>query len=251
MPNDESINNNDDYDKNRLQYTISKPPINILFNPSLVSKKGIWSINISYLLELFIKILEGMKKKDLRLCGIAVLSSSIIFRIKVESIFILGRIAEQSRYTSINDSDNKKIKTMINSNVNMLTMPYRHEAAYDITLEELLDILSNIVERIYSTSGRGNTVAIEPIDYYDDSHLIDLESVLGEYKQRLYTILHGKDTLLFNEFVSGLDPLEAARYFIAMLHLCMEGKISIEQIGEYDIKITLSDGNVSINLLKG
>jgi len=62
MPNDESINNNNN-DISRLQYTISKPPINVLFNPSLVSKKGIWSINISYLLELFIKILESMKEE--------------------------------------------------------------------------------------------------------------------------------------------------------------------------------------------
>ena len=238
MPNDESINNNNDI--SRLQYTISKPPINVLFNPSLVSKKGIWSINISYLLELFIKILESMKKKDLRLCGIAVLSSSIIFRIKVESIFILERIAEKSRYTSVNDV--KEIKTMINNNVNILAMPYRHEATYDITLEELLTILSNIVQRI-STS-KENAISIEPIDYYDDSHLIDLESVIGEYKQRLYTTLNGKD-ILFNEFVSGLDPLDVARYFIAMLHLCMEGKISIEQIGEYDIKI-LSNKNGQI-----
>ena len=239
MPNDESINNNDN-DISRLQYTISKPPINVLFNPSLVSKKGIWSINISYLLELFIKILESMKKKDLRLCGIAVLSSSIIFRIKVESIFILERIAEKSRHTSVNDV--KEIKTMINNNVNILAMPYRHEATYDITLEELLTILSNIVQRI-STS-KENAISIEPIDYYDDSHLIDLESVIGEYKQRLYTTLNGKD-ILFNEFVSGLDPLDVARYFIAMLHLCMEGKISIEQIGEYDIKI-LSNKNGQI-----
>jgi segregation and condensation protein A len=245
MPNDESINNNnDDYDRSRLQYTISKPPINVLFNPNLVSKKGIWSINISYLLELFIKILESMKKKDLRLCGIAVLSSSIIFRIKVESIFILERIAEQSRYTSVNDV--KEIKTMINSNVNILAMPYRHEATYDITLEELLAILSNIVQRIYSSS-REDSTSIEPIDYYDDSHLIDLESVIGGYKERLYTTLNGRD-ILFSEFVSGLDPLDVARYFIAMLHLCMEGKISIEQIGEYDIKIALSDKNGKIQI---
>jgi segregation and condensation protein A len=245
MSNDESINNNnDDYDRSRLQYTISKPPINVLFNPNLVSKKGIWSINISYLLELFIKILESMKKKDLRLCGIAVLSSSIIFRIKVESIFILERIAEQSRYTSVNDV--KEIKTMINSNVNILAMPYRHEATYDITLEELLAILSNIVQRIYSSS-REDATSIEPIDYYDDSHLIDLESVIGEYKERLYTTLNGRD-ILFSEFVSGLDPLDVARYFIAILHLCMEGKISIEQIGEYDIKIALSDKNGKIQI---
>jgi len=131
---------------------------------------------------------------------------------------------------------------MINNNVNILAMPYRHEATYDITLEELLTILSNIVQRI-STS-KENAISIEPIDYYDDSHLIDLESVIGEYKQRLYTTLNGKD-ILFNEFVSGLDPLDVARYFIAMLHLCMEGKISIEQIGEYDIKI-LSNKNGQI-----
>lgn len=223
-------------DNKELHHTISKPPINILFNPSLVSKnrKGIWSINISYLLELFIKILEERKSKDLRLCGIAILSSSIIFRIKVESIFILERIAERSKQSI--DERGEDLKAIV-KNIGMLEMPYRHEATYDVTLEELLEILSSIVERVSKAESKQ---VIEPIEY-DDTHLIDLESVISEYKERLYNAIKGKDVILFNDFVNYLDPIDTARYFIAMLHLCMEGKISIEQVGEYNIELKLSN----------
>ncbi len=223
-------------DNKELHHTISKPPINILFNPSLVSKnrKGIWSINISYLLELLIKILEERKSKDLRLCGIAILSSSIIFRIKVESIFILERIAERSRQSI--DERGEDLKAIV-KNIGMLEMPYRHEATYDVTLEELLEILSSIVERISKVESKQ---LIEPIEY-NDTHLIDLESVISEYKERLYNAIKGKDAILFNDFVNCLDPIDTARYFIAMLHLCMEGRISIEQVGEYNIELKLSN----------
>ncbi len=223
-------------DNKELHHTISKPPINILFNPSLVSKnrKGIWSINISYLLELLIKILEERKSKDLRLCGIAILSSSIIFRIKVESIFILERIAERSKQSI--DERGEDLKAIV-KNIGVLEMPYRHEATYDVTLEELLEILTSIVERVSKAESKQ---VIEPIEY-DDTHLIDLESVINEYKERLYNAIKGKDVILFNDFVNHLDPIDTARYFIAMLHLCMEGRISIEQVGEYNIELKLSN----------
>ncbi len=224
-------------DNKELHYTISKPPINILFNPSLISKnrKGIWSINIASLLELFINILEERKNKDLRLCGIAILSSSIIFRIKVESIFMLERIAERSKQR-MDEKGEEDLKAIV-KNISMLEMPYRHEATYDVTLEELLEILSSIVERISKAESKQ---VIEPIEY-DDTHLIDLESVINEYKERLYNAIIDSGVILFNNFVKYLDPVDTARYFIAMLHLCMEDRISIEQVDDYNIELKLSN----------
>ena len=61
---------------------ISQEPINILFNPSVIQKKDVWQINLIEILKLLIKILEETGKKDLKVAGMAALSSSLIYRMK-------------------------------------------------------------------------------------------------------------------------------------------------------------------------
>ncbi|SVD71398.1 uncharacterized protein METZ01_LOCUS424252, partial [marine metagenome] len=48
---------------------ISQEPVNILFNPSVVSKKDVWDIDLIEILNILIKILEQAGKKDLRVAG--------------------------------------------------------------------------------------------------------------------------------------------------------------------------------------
>ncbi|SVD27201.1 uncharacterized protein METZ01_LOCUS380055, partial [marine metagenome] len=50
---------------------ISQEPVNILFNPSEVSKKDVWQIDLIEILKILIKILEKTGKKDLKVAGMA------------------------------------------------------------------------------------------------------------------------------------------------------------------------------------
>ena len=74
---------------------ISQPPLNLLFNPSLIDKQDVWQIDIVKLLETLLELLTTAGNKDLRVCGVAILTSSLIHRLKVESIFRLDKIANQ------------------------------------------------------------------------------------------------------------------------------------------------------------
>src|SRR5687767_15689901 len=65
--------------------SLAIPPLNLLFNTSLLGKQNVWEIDISNLLELLLKFINSSGKKDLRICGIAAWSSSLIYRLKVES----------------------------------------------------------------------------------------------------------------------------------------------------------------------
>lgn len=245
-----SSNNNDDGSHPLL----SKPPVNLLFNPTLVSKKGIWSISISYLLERFLSILESMKSKDLRLCGVAALSSAVIFRLKVESIFLLERIASQRKQAIREGGTSSSNSTVDVSSIAIQDMPYRHEAAYDLTLEDLLEMLSSIVERIYlgSKQGAEMDVSIEPVTSSTvDSYLITLENIIGDYKSRLYAlVMEQGGNVSFNHVTLGLEPIEVARYFIALLHLCIEGKVEIVEVvhGDDDNNKGCSADDISISL---
>lgn len=234
--------------KEELHASISKPPVNLLFNPSLASRKGIWSISISYLLERFLSILEQMRSKDLRLCGVAALSSAIIFRLKVESIFMLERIANQHRQVAKEGNSNSSSNSMADLSSISLEMPYRHEVAYDLTLEDLLEMLSSIVERIYLSSKQGavdatsTDLSIEPVGSSPtgiDDHLITLERLIDDYKSRLYALVMEQGSISFNGLTLGLEPIEVARYFIALLHLCIDGKVDVLEVADDDILISI------------
>ena len=80
-------------EKNKDPETISENPVNVLFNTSSIAKKDVWEIDIVGILEMLLRILGKSGKKDLRVAGMAALSSSLIYRMKVESIFALHRAA--------------------------------------------------------------------------------------------------------------------------------------------------------------
>ena len=68
-------------EKNQDPETISENPVNVLFNTSSIAKKDVWEIDIVGILEMLLRILGKSGKKDLRVAGMAALSSSLIYRI--------------------------------------------------------------------------------------------------------------------------------------------------------------------------
>ena len=210
------------------QESISKPPVNILFNPALVTKKNIWDIDIAALLEKLLTILSTTGNKDLRICGVAALSSAMIFRLKVESIFALEKIAMQRK--SVTD-------TSMLENLQVLDMPYRYEATYPVSLEDLLGVLENMLEQIVNP--RHKELEIEPIESSElDKYLVTFEQLLENYKDMLLQKIMKVKTIIFSKFTRGMEPIEIARYFVAMLYLAMYSKVDVEQV-EDDIKIIL------------
>ncbi|MFQ5921051.1 MAG: chromosome segregation protein ScpA [Nitrososphaerales archaeon] len=215
------------------QESISKPPVNILFNPALIAKKNVWEIDIASLLEKLLTILNATGNKDLRVCGVAAVTSAMIFRVKVESIFALERIAMQRK--SVRDRS-------IIENLNVLEMPYRFEATYPVSLEELLAVLEGMLQHI--ANPRHKELEIEPVESSElDKYLMRFEELLEKYKNTLFERVSRAKTLLLGKFVRGMEPVEAARYFIAMLYLAMHGRVNLEQT-EDDIKIIVSRGRL-------
>ncbi len=211
------------------QETISKPPLNILFNPNLVAKKNIWDIDITSLLEKLVAILDTSEDRDLRLCGLAALSSAIILRLKVESIFALEKIAMQRKTLA----DRSMVE-----NIKVLDMPYRYEATYPVSLEDLLGVLENMMAQIANPRHK-KELEIEPIESHElDKYLISFDELLEKYKGAIFEKLLENKILMFNEFIMTMEPIEVARYFIGMLYLAMHEKIDLEQT-EDDIRLVL------------
>ncbi len=211
---------------------ISKPPLNLLFNPSLLEKKNVWEIKISFLLELLLSLINRTGSKDLRLCGIAAWSSSLIYRLKVESIFNLEKIAMQRKGFEQNKES---------PNLEILDFPFRINSTYPVSLEDLLKILENMISELANPKTK-NISVIEPIESFNfDQYLVKFEQVLETYEAIIIDIIGADGHILFNDLIKNRDNLEIARFFLAILHLAMKQKIELiyNELTE-DIELVIS-----------
>ncbi|MDP3779642.1 MAG: chromosome segregation protein ScpA [Nitrosopumilaceae archaeon] len=215
---------------------ISQAPLNILFNPAIVTKKDVWEIDIVKILELLIKLLNQTGKKDLRVAGMAALSSSLIHRMKVESIFALQKAAMET----------KPLRQRSGVDIELVQIPYRHESTYPVTLDELLGLLENLIGSIANPrSRRGGQMSFEPLETPDfKDYFISLENLIGKYQELIVSKISPTGSGLLRNIVADLEPIDAIRCFFAILFLARDQKVELEQIDE-DIKITMANKEIT------
>ena len=209
---------------------ISKIPINVLFDPEGVKKKNVWDIDLVQILSLLLEILEKADKKDLRIAGMAALSSSLIYRLKVESIFALQKAAMEK----------KSLRQRSDIDIQMLDMPYRHESTYPFSLDELLDLLENLIGTIANPrERRSNQLKFEPIEPPDfKKYFNSLENIIGDYQDLVLTKLKDTGAILLRTITKDLDTTDSIRCFFAVLFLARDEKVDLLQEDE-DIRVTL------------
>ncbi len=209
---------------------ISQAPVNVLFNPNTIAKKDVWEINIVQILEILIQILKKADKKDLRVAGMAALSSSLIHRMKVERIFALQKAAMEKR----------PLRARTDVDIQLLNIPYRHEATYPVTLDELMDLLENLIGTIANPrSRRGGQLKFEPVDVPDfKDYFTSLENIIEKYEELVIRKIEVQGFGLLKDIIADLDTTDSIRCFFAVLFLAKDQKVDLEQQDD-DIKITL------------
>lgn len=208
---------------------LSEPPIDVLFNPSLVLKRDAWDIDIASMLKLLLEILERIQYKDLRLCGVAALSSAMIHRIKVESIFRLQSLSEQKRRTT-QKADDSPIE-----NLKPITIPFRYESSYPVSLQDLLSVLEKMISDLTGSNTRKAGISLEPVEEFSfDGYLVKIEEILAHFETIIYNRVAEHRIVLFSSLIADMDPVSSARCFLGMLYLAMKGTIYIEQTNDRD-----------------
>ena len=210
--------------------SIAQEPINILFDPKAVVKKDVWEIDLIQILNLLAKILEKTGRKDLKVAGMAALSSSLIYRMKVESIFALQKAA----------MDKKPTFQRTDVDIELIDIPYRHESTYPVSLDDLLGLLQNLIGTIANPQSRRNSkLDIEPIEAPDfQEFFISLESIIGKYEDLIMKKIADVGFGLLQEIIAELDQVDSIRCFFAALFLARDQKVDLEQQDD-DIKIIL------------
>jgi segregation and condensation protein A len=199
---------------------LSRPPLNVLIDPTLAKRKSPWEINLTELLDLFLQAIMKSEFIDMRAAGTAALSSASIYRLKVESLFLFERLRAQRRLMDASEPPQ------------IIVMPFRYEV-YSTNVEELFDELARILQQIVVDGEGGsdrNLLAVPdlPPPNFDD-YVIALQSLLSEFRKVLVERLKGTGKALLSDLIRGLPPIDAARVFILLLFMANGGEVVINQ----------------------
>ena len=212
---------------------LSKPPLNILINPTEMKNRKPWEVDLQELLEMFIKLIERMETPDLRLCGSAALSSALIYRMKVESLFLFEKLKIKRHIIDKTDPPQ------------MLEIPYRYELS-TTTLDDLVSTLENILEEMISQQierPKPSVIKAEPVIEVD-TFSIQIQKALKELKREIGNRLRERERILFSEYVMNMSILERVRTLLLLLFIANDGLIKIVQ-DEEDIWIVGAIQNAS------
>src|SRR3712207_5225484 len=165
---------------------IAQPPLNLLFNHSLLVRKDVWNVDISWLLETFLRLLNATGNRDLRICGLAAVSSSMIYRLKVESIFVLEKIAMQKK--GLNDGTNDSQQQLPIPQLKPIEIPFRIEPTYPVSVEDLLHMLENMIMELTNPRSKRSEeeLELEPVQTFNfDQYLIKFEKIIQDYEDMI------------------------------------------------------------------
>jgi segregation and condensation protein A len=210
---------------------LSRPPLNLLLNPEGNRIHKPWEVDLERLLTLFLNLITSNEFIDLRLCGSAALSSALIYKMKVDTLFLLDKLRE-SRISRADFSGDVPL---------LLEMPFRQEV-FSTSVEDLVSTLESILEDIIrgrrKQSERTNLILEPVITFEPEKFLNKISELVNEFRIRVMAELRVKGELLFSEFSQASDALEKAQFFIFFLFLAMEGTLQLDQTPSDDILIS-------------
>ena len=213
---------------------LSRPPLNVLIDPSLAKRKSPWEINLTELLDMFLKAISQTELIDMRAAGTAAVSSATIYMLKVETLFLFERLRLQHRL--VDSSEPPQI----------IVMPFRYEV-YSTNIDELFDELGRILQEIVidqeGGSDQGPLLADIPPPNFDN-YVVSLQALLLEFRKILVERLRATGKALLSELLRGLSPLDAARVFILLLFAANSGEVVINQEESDEDALVVSVGQL-------
>ena len=170
---------------------LSRPPLNLLLNPDGNKISKPWEIDLERLLTTFLDLITKSEFLDLRLCGSAALSSALIYRLKVETLFLLDKIKE-AKMQRIDISGEVPL---------LLEMPFRQEI-YSTSIEDLISTLEAILEDIIrgkrKQQERANLLLEPAYNFEPDRFLNKISELVNEFRIRVLNEIRIKNNFLFS-----------------------------------------------------
>ncbi len=207
-----------------------RAPYVILFDLLRLHRIKPWDVNISYLLNAFLAEMKKQGFVDFSASGTALLSSSMIHRMKSELVLKM----EEPPKPPIT-RPNEEIPPP-------LPFPIRFEYT-STSIEQVLSVLEEVLKReSFALADRKTLLSPPEILEQMDEFLANIEKNIGIFYARLLREAVGNPNLSFLKLTSGGTLLDAVRIFIMLLFLVMQNKVTIAQHEDLgDIMISLPE----------
>ncbi len=200
-----------------------KQPWVILFDPTRLGSIRPWDIDLSFLLTSFLSEMKKFGFINFSITGIALLSSTSIYRMKSELVLKLEEPPQPPQE-----------KPAYQGPIAALHLPFRYEYA-SLTMEDLITAIRDILVGIPGEA-QARTV-IQPIPETLtpfplptlDPFMVQIEEQIQLLHTKLVDLLTTESLVPYSKVVAGMERRVAIQTFIALLFLASQKKISLWQ----------------------
>jgi segregation and condensation protein A len=205
-----------------------RAPYVVLFDLLRLHRIKPWDVNITYLLNSFLAEMKKQGFIDFSASGTALLSSSMIHRMKSELVL---KMEEPPKPPVARP--NEEVPPP-------LPFPIRFEYT-STSIEQVLTILEEVLKReSIALADRKSLLSPPEILEQMDEFLANIEKNIEAFYAALLRKASKRPTLSFVGLTRGRSLLDAVRAFIMLLFLVMQNRVSLSQREEHgDIIISL------------
>jgi segregation and condensation protein A len=194
-----------------------RPPYVILFDLLRLHRIKPWDVNITYLLNAFLAEMKKQGFIDFSASGTALLSSSMIHRMKSELVLKM----EEPPKPPI-ARPNEEVPPP-------LPFPIRFEYT-STSIEQVLSFLEEVLKReSLALAERKSLLSPPEILEQMDEFLANIEKNIEVFYASLLRKAAGNPTLSFMQLTKDSTLLDAVRAFIILLFLVMQNRVNLSQ----------------------
>lgn len=194
-----------------------RPPYMILFDLLRLHRIKPWDVNIAYLLNAFLAEMKKQGYIDFSASGTALLSSSMIHRMKSELVLKM----EEPPKPPI-ARPNEEVPPP-------LPFPIRFEYT-STSIEQVLSVLEEVLKReSVALAERKSLLSPPEILEQMDEFLANIEKNIEVFYASLVRKAAASPTLSFIQLTRDSTLLDAVRVFIMLLFLVMENRVNLSQ----------------------
>ena len=207
-----------------------RPPYMILFDLLRLHRIKPWDVNITYILNAFLAEMKKQGFIDFSASGTALLSSSMIHRMKSELVL------------KMEDPPKPPIARPNEEIPPPLPFPIRFEYT-STSIEQVLSVLEEVLKReSVALADRKSLLSPPEILEQMDEFLANIEKNIEVFYASLLRKAMTAPKLSFMQLTQGSTLLEAVRIFIMLLFLVMQNRVALSQTQDRgDITISLQE----------
>jgi segregation and condensation protein A len=183
-----------------------------------------WNLDIVALSTALLSYMNELGPMNFRIPARFIIVSAILLRMKSETLLP-------------KEIEPRILETIDLNNLGLLEMPIKRIPARNITFDELVYAINKVLKgtQVKEENKVNREMKIESI-----KKMLELE--IDNYVERIYKEILLKRKTTYFTLTKGKVPLDSAKYFIAMLHLANQQKVSVKQEVIFDdIDITIKE----------